>query len=170
MAKTPRERERERERESEREIPLCEETREGEGGTNVRDGMRETDMARQVCAAVDAKGVRYCRRNHSLPRLAVNQNAMRWWCSLSRSYSQSVSQSVSLPSRDEVVSVVADLPSMEIQLPQREQRASQALRRYDPGKRDCTPSPIAVLVPPASVALVVMTPDCVTPTRGYWVK
>jgi len=88
-----RKRERERERESEREIPLCEETREGEGGTNVRDGMRETDMLRQVCTAVDAKGVRYCRRNHSLPRLAVNQNAMRWWRSLSRSYSQSVSQS-----------------------------------------------------------------------------
>jgi hypothetical protein len=57
MAKTPCKRERERERERGREIALCKETREGEGSTNVReDPRRETDMVRQVCAAVDAKG------------------------------------------------------------------------------------------------------------------
>lgn len=64
--------------------------------------------------------------------LTSSQSELTWWCrSLVRSVSQSVSQSANyLAIRAEVVSVVADLPSMEIQLPRQEHYASQ-LRHYD---------------------------------------
>lgn len=73
---------------------------------------------------------------------------------------QSVSQLACLPatSRAEVVSVVADLPSMEIQLPRREHYASQ-LYHYDRQKRD----PAAV--PPSRNDAWLCNAG-----GGYWVK